>query len=173
MKEEYSFKKIEELNINSKLKKTIMFKPKTAPIICMIVGVGLIFVNNLLVRILAAFFIIMAFIVFKYVSDKKVAEVYETGCLIYNPKDPSTGYFVEFDKVKEWEVSHENGHDYVVFTFGDGNRTFFDTFETNKAYSALDSLIHDKEKRVVQAKKNKEMHWEFRNPLDLFKKKKK
>lgn len=173
MNKEYTYQKIEDISIDSKLIKTIMFKPKTAPIICMIVGLVLIFVNNLLVRILAAVFIIMAFIVFKYVKDKKVAEIYENGCLIYSFNDSNMGYFVNFDDIREWEVSHDNGHDSIVFTFNDGNRTFFDTFQANKAYDALNSVIHDKEKRVVQAKKNKEMHWEIRNPLDWFKKKKK
>ena len=173
MNEEYTFKKIEELNINSKLVKNVMFKPKAAPIICMIVGLALIIVNNFLVRLLAAIFILMAFIVFKYVEDKKVADIYTDGCLIYNPKDSTMGYFVKYDDIKEWEVTHDNGHDSIIFTFNDGNRTFFDTFQANKAYDALNSVIHDKEKRVVQAKKNKEMHFEIRNPLDWFKKKKK
>ena len=119
-----------------------------------------------------AVFILMAFIVFKYVEDKKVADIYTDGCLIYNPKDSSMGYFVKYDDIKEWEVTHDNGHDSIIFTFNDGNRTFFDTFQANKAYDALNSVIHDKEKRVVQAKKNKEMHFEIRNPLDWFKKKK-
>ena len=173
MNEEYTYQKIEDISINSKLIKTIMFKPKTAPIICMIVGLGLIIVNNLLVRLLAAVFIIMAFIVFKYVEDKKVADIYEDGCLIYNPKDSSMGYYVKYDDITEWEVNHDNGHDSIIFTFKDGNKTLFDTFQANKAFDALNSVIHDKEKRVVQAKKNKEMHLEFRNPLDWFKKKKK
>lgn len=173
MNEEYNFKKIEELNISSKLVKTIMFKPRLAPIICFIIGGCLMIVNNFLVRLLAAFFIIMAFVVFVYVEDKKVADIYEDGCLIYNSKDQSLGCFVAFKDIKEWEVSRESGHDSIIFTFNDGNRTFFDTFQANKAFDALNSVIHDKEKRVIQAKKNKEMHFELRNPLDWFKKKKK
>lgn len=165
MNEEYNYKKIEELNISSKLVKSIMFKPRLAPIICFIIGGGLMFINNLLVRILAAFFIVMAFVVFVYVEDKKVADIYEDGCLIYHSKDQSLGCYIAFKDIREWEVSHESGHDSIIFTFNDGNRTFFDTFQANKAFDALNSVIHDKEKRVVQAKKNKEMHWEIRNPF--------
>lgn len=173
MNEVYNYKKISEIEISTKLIKSVMFKPKTAPIICIIFGIGLMLINNLLVRIIAAIFIIMSFVVFKYVEDKKVADIYEDGCLIYNPKDSSLGYFVKYSDIKQWEISRENGHDSIIFTFNDGNRTLFDTFQVNKAYDALDSVVHDKEKRVLQAKKNKEMHWEIRNPLDWFKKKKK
>lgn len=172
MNEEYNYKKIEEIEINSKLIKSIHFKPIKAPIVCLIVGLALMFVNNLLVRIMAAFFVVMALLVFKFVEDKKVADVYEDGCLIYNPNDQSLAYFVNFSDIKQWEVSHDNGHDSIIFTFNDDNRTLFDTFQINQAYEALNQVIHDKERRVVEAKKNKEKHWEIRNPFKKWMKKK-
>ena len=165
MENNYNYQKVEELNITSKHVKTIMFKPTIPTIICFIVGAALLFVNIWLVRILGVFFLIMSFLVYKFVSDKKVCDIYEDGCIIYNPNDQSLAYFVDYNDIKEWEVSHDNGHDSVIFTFNDGNRTFFDTFQVNAAYEALDSVIHNKEKRAVQAKKNKEMHFEIRNPF--------
>ena len=165
MNEEYKYTKIEEIKIESKLIKSIHFKPIKAPIICLVLGLAMMFINNLYVRIIAALFVLMALFVFKFVEDKKVADIYEDGCLIINPRDASFGYYIKYDDIKMWEVSHENGHDSIIFTFNDGNRTLFDTFQANIAYDALNSIIHDKEKRVVQVKKNKEMHWEIRNPF--------
>lgn len=165
MENNYNYQKIEDINITSKHIKTIMFKPTYPTIICLLIGVALLFINNWLVRILGIFFVIMAFLVYKFVKDRKVCDIYESGCLIYNSSDQNLVYFIDYNNIKEWEVSHDNGHDSIIFTFNDGNRTLFDTFQVNAAYAALDSVIHDKEKRVVQAKKNKEMHFEIRNPF--------
>lgn len=161
----YNYQKLEDIKVDSPLKKSVMFKPKAAPIICFIIGVPLMFVGNFLVRLLGAFFIIMALIVFKFVEDRKVIDIFEKGCIIYHPRDNTLGYYLKYDDIKEWKVSHENGHDSIIFTLKDGNRTLFDSFEINKAYNALDEIIHDKEERAVQAQKNKNMHWEIRNPF--------
>ena len=165
----YNYQKLEDIQINSELVKSIMFKPKKAPIIIIVVGAPLMFVNIFLVRLLGAFFIIMALVVLRFVEDRKVIDIYKEGCLIYHPRDNSLGYYLKYDDVVEWKVNHESGHDQIIFTLKDGNKTFFDSFEINKAYEALDSVLHDKEERAIQAKKNKETHWEIRNP---FKKKK-
>lgn len=170
----YNYQKLEDIKIDSALVKSVNFKPKSAPIVCLLIGILMMIVNNFLVRLLGAFFIIMALVVFKFVEDRKVIDVYEKGCLLYHPKDQTLGYYLNYDDVKMWKVSRENGHDQIIFTLRDGNRTFFESFQISKAYNALDSIIHDKEERAIQAKKNKQMHWEIRNPFKkLFNKDKK
>ena len=172
MTEEYYYQKIEDLNINSKLRKTIMFKPISPSVTCFIVGVAIMFVNNLIVRLLGAFFILMAVLVYVFVKDKKVADIYDDGCLIYHTDDQNLGYFIKYDDISEWEVSHEYGRDSIIFTLKNGNRAYFDTFQANKAYDVLDEAIHDKEKRVVQAKRNKDIGFKFPNPFKKWSKKK-
>ena len=99
----YNYQKLEDIKVDSPLKKSVMFKPKAAPIICFIIGVPLMFVGNFLVRLLGDFFIIMALIVFKFVEDRKVIDIFEKGCIIYHPRDNTLGYYLKYDDIKECE----------------------------------------------------------------------
>lgn len=164
--EELKYQKIEDIKVDSKLVKSVNFKPKAAPIICGLVGFGILFINNILARILGVFFIVMAGLVLYLVQDKKTIDVYEKGCVIYNSKDNSLAYYLDFENVKEWDVSHDNGHDTIVFKLIDDNKALVDTFESNKAYDALQKVIPDKNYLVMQAKRNKEMNI---NPVDALK----
>lgn len=165
MEKNYIYQNVEDINVDSNIVQTIMFKPVKAPIICFVAGVAMLFINILLFRILGAFFILMAIVVYFGIKDKKVVDVHEKGLVIYNSSNQSLAYYLDFNDIKMWEVNHDNGHDSIIFTLTDNQRAVIDTFQIEKAYDAIDKQIHDKEKRAIEAKKNKEKHWEIRNPL--------
>lgn len=156
--EELRYKKLDEFNIDGKLIAIGAFKPIKSVVIIVIAGIALLFINNIIARILGLFFIVMALVVFFFVNDKKTIDVYETGCLIYNSKDSTLAYFINYEDVKEWDVCHEGGHDTIEFTLIDGNKAIVDTFQASKIFNALDKVIHDKNRIAIQAKKNKEFN---------------
>lgn len=146
------------------LDSTIGFKPKIAPIVCLIAGVAMLIPNNLFVRILGVFFLIMAIAVLYAMKDKKVAEIYSDGVLIYNSKNQEYAYFLDYNDVKMWKVDHEEGHDSIIFTLNSTYRTGFDTFQSNKAYRALQKYIGNKDEKIIRAEELRKV-----GPSDLIK----
>lgn len=139
-----------DIELDGKLDTTINFKPTTAPIICIVIGVVLLIPNILLVRLLGMFFIGMAVLVIYTVKDKKVADIYDNGVLIYNPKKEGYAFFLKYKDVKMWKVDHSEGHDAIIFTLHNSYRTGFDSFQANKAFNAINKYIPEKEERVIQ-----------------------
>lgn len=162
---EIKYQKLEEVKPDTKLICSASFKPTLAPIIICVAGIGLLFINNLWTRLLGVFFIAMPLLVIFLVKDKKTMDVYENGCLIFNPSNSELAYFINFDDIEEWDVLHESGHDTVEFVFPDKNRAVVDTFQTNKIYNALDKVCRQKNHVQVQERKNKELNL---NPIDAF-----
>lgn len=158
MSEELKYQNINEIKVDSKLVSNIAFKPLYPPIIISIVGIAMLFVNVLVIRILAVFFIAMALFVLFFVNDKKTIDIYEKGCVIYHPNNKGLAYYLDFSQVEEWDILHESGHDTIEFTLLDKNRAVVDTFQSNKAYSALDKAIPDKYHLVVLKKRNKDLN---------------
>ena len=68
MNEELVYKPVEEVKAEGKFVKAIGFKPKVAPIIGGVIGLVLLFVNNIIARILGAFFVLLSFLVFKEIK---------------------------------------------------------------------------------------------------------
>lgn len=156
--EELRYQKLEEIKVESKLIASVAFKPIKSPIIIGIAGIAALFVNNIWLRVLGIFFVAIALFVFLYVGDKKTIDIYETGSVIYNTKNSELAYWLDFENVEEWDITHESGHDTVVFTLLDKNRAVVETFQTNKIYSALEKIIPEKNHIAIMAKKNKEMN---------------
>lgn len=162
--EELKYSKVEEIKVDSPLVEAVNFKPKAAPIICIIAGAAICFVPGVLPKILGCVFIIFAFLVIRYVQDKKVMDIYKDGAVIYNSKDQSLAFWLDFAQVSEWRVDRGNGQDAIIFIFSDGSKLPVVSFNISKAYYSLDKVLHDKEERVIQAEKNKQMKWA--NPVD-------
>ena len=156
--EELRYQKLEEIKVDSKLIASVAFKPIKSPIIIGIAGIAALFINNIWLRVLGIFFVAIALFVFLYVGDKKTIDIYETGSVIYNTKNSELAYWLDFENVEEWDITHESGHDTVVFTLLDKNRAVVETFQTNKIYSALEKIIPEKNHIAIMAKKNKEMN---------------
>lgn len=161
--EELKYQDIKSIKVDSKLIDSGAFKPIKSSIVIVIVGVALMLVNEFLVRALGVFFIAIALFVMFFVKDKKTIDVYEKGCVIYNSKDQNLAYYLDFEDIEEWDITHESGHDTVIFTLLDGNRAVVDTFQTNKIYAALEKAVPKKSHIAVLEKKNKEMN---ASPID-------
>ena len=157
--------------------KAICFKPKKAPIVCLVLGVLLMIPNLMPVRLLGAFFILMALAVLKLVQDYKVMDIFDKGIMIYGDREAKTACFVTFDEIESWLVSHEEGHDTVDLKLKDGGRIVKDTFEADVAYRVLSTLIREKDEKYIQALKNREKPLSIpdamRNIRNSFKKKEK
>ena len=155
MEKELEYRPIEEVKSEGNFVKAILFKPKVAPFIIGAFGLGLLFVNHMLVRVLGAFFILMAFLVLKEVKDFKVMDIFDKGILFYGDKEAKYACFVPFEMIKEWTVIRESGHDTVEFDLGNNMKIYKDTFEVEKAYNTLNSLIREKEKNYIRNQKSK------------------
>lgn len=161
---------LRDLKTKGKFLKAINFKPKIAPLMCLIVGMLLFIPNNLYVRLIGLVFIIMSFIVFRFVKDYKVIDIFDEGVLIYNSENENEGMFIEFDDIQKWAINHQNGHDTIEFTLNNGKKIIKDSFEVDRAYRLLYNLIKEKEERYIQAQKNKELQFNIPDALNNIKK---
>ena len=150
------FVNIEEIKTEGTFVKAICFKPKTAPIICMIIGVILILLRNIYTIVLGAFFIVMALLVLKLVEDYKVMDIFDKGVMIYGDKENKTACFIPFEQIKMWSIKREDGHDLIEFELESGEIIGRDTFEADKAYRTLCTLVREKEDKYIAAQKNKD-----------------
>ena len=150
------FVNIEELKTEGNFVKAICFKPKTAPIVCAITGVLLILLRNIYTIVLGVFFIVMAILVLKLVEDYKVMDIFDKGIMIYGDKENKTACFIPFEQIKMWSISREDGHDHIEFELENGERIGKETFEVDKAYRTLCTLIREKEDKYIEAQKNKD-----------------
>ncbi|MBQ9424853.1 MAG: hypothetical protein IJU42_02810 [Erysipelotrichaceae bacterium] len=147
---------VEECKSKGNFVKAICFKPKKAPIVCLFIGVLLMFPNNMMVRLLGVFFILMALAVMKLVKDFKVMDIFDKGIIVYGDREAKTACFVSFDEIESWLVSHDSGHDTVDLKLKDGSRIIKDTFEADGAYKALYSLIREKDEKYIKAVKDRQ-----------------
>lgn len=147
---------VEECKAEGNFVKAICFKPKKAPIVCIVIGVLLLLINNLVARLLGVFFILMAVAVMKLVKDFKVMDIFDKGIMFYGDRETKTALFVPFDNVESWIVNHDNGHDTVEVKLKDGTKIIKDTFEADRAYKALYTLIREKDEKYIKAMKDRE-----------------
>ena len=153
---ELSYIDVKDCKPEGSFVKAICFKPKKAPIVCLVIGVLLMIVNNLFVRLLAIVFLAMAVVVLKLVRDFKVMDIFDKGIMFYGDEQAKTALFVSFDDMESWNVNHEGGHDTVEIKFKDGRMIIKDTFEADQAYKALYSLVKEKDERYLKALKDRE-----------------
>lgn len=163
------FKNIEEVKTEGNFVKAICFKPKTAPIICVIIGVILIALRNIYTIILGAFFIVMALLVLKFVEDYKVMDIFDKGIMIYGDKECKSACFIPFEEIKMWSIRREDGHDLIEFELENGEKIGRDTFEVDKVYRTLCTLIREKEDKYIAALKDRERPLSFPDALENIK----
>ena len=154
-KEELRYLKVEEVKTEGTFLCAVNFKPKMPIIICAVLGLLLLLIDNFICRLLGAFVILFAFFVFKEVNDYKVMDIFDKGVMFYGDKDAKLACFVPFNRISQWNIDRENGHDTVEFTLDDNKVIYKDTFEASKAYRVLYKLIKEKEKNYIRAQKNK------------------
>lgn len=150
-KKELKFKPIEKVETKGNFAKAVCFKPEVAPVICLVVGVALLFINNTIVRVLGAFFIIMSLLVIFLVKDYKIMDIFSEGILLYGDREAKTGCFIDYEDVETWQVEHEQGHDIIEINLKDGTKIIRDSFQADKAMRAIFSFIKEKEIRYIKA----------------------
>ena len=155
MNEELVYKPVEEVKAEGKFVKAIGFKPKVAPIIGGVIGLVLLFVNNIIARILGAFFVLLSFLVFKEIKDYKVMDIFDKGIMVYGDRENKLACFVPFDIIKEWSINRDNGNDSLEVRLMDDSWFLKNTFEIDKVYKTLSSLIKEKDKNYIRQQKNK------------------
>ena len=147
---------VEECRSEGNFVRAVCFKPKKAPVVCMILGILLMIPDNMIVRLLGVFFILMALAVLRFVKDFKVMDIFDKGIMFYGDREAKTALYVPFEEVESWIVNHDNGHDTVEVRLKDGTRIIKDTFEADRAYKALYTLIREKDEKYIKALKDRE-----------------
>ena len=166
MENKYKYLPIEEVKTEGRFLKAICFKPKTAPIVCIILGILMFVPRILLLAILGLFFILMSVMVLRFVGDYKVLDIFDKGIMIYGDKEAKTACFIPFEDIAVWEARRDNGHDMLEFTFQDDHKIVLNTFEADKAYRTLYGLIKEKEEKYIKAMKDRENALSIPDALD-------
>lgn len=156
MENKYIYLPIEEVKTEGKFLKAICFKPKTAPIVMIVVGLLMFIPKIFLLALLGLFFIVMSAVVLVFVKDYKVLDIFDKGVLIYGDKEAKLACFIPYEEIKTWTVKRENGHDTAEFTLLDDSRIIKDSFEVDKAYRTLYGLIKEKEEKYIKMQKDRE-----------------
>ncbi len=156
MSEKYVYLPVEEVKTEGRFVKAICFKPKTAPIIMIVIGILMFLPRILLLAVLGLFFIAMSALVLVFVKDYKVFDIFDQGIMFYGDKEAKLACFIPFDDIKTWTVKRDNGHDTAEFTLQDDSRIIKDSFEVDKAFRVLYGLIREKEEKYLKAKKARE-----------------
>lgn len=167
--EELKYQKLNELKTEGIMVRQYGFKPKGAPYVCLVIGIALMFVPNLLGRLLGAFFLLMSIVVFALVQDYKVIDIYDKGFVVFSDRSATMGCFIKYEDVKEWDFSHEQGHDELIFTLNDGNKIGRNSFQINGAYKVLDQYIHEKSAAYIRSKKAQETVFDMDTAINNFK----
>ena len=152
----YEYIPVEEIKPEGQFLKAVCFKPKRAIYSCLIIGVALMFINNLYARLLGVVFILMSFIVLKLVSDHKVIDIFDKGVMIYGDNENRTACFISYDDIVEWNIRHEDGHDMICFDLKDGSKIIKDSFEVDSAFKTLYGLMKEKESNYIRTQIDKE-----------------
>lgn len=162
---------IEKVKTEGNFAKAICFKPEVAPIVCGIVGILLLFINNTIARLLGIFFIAMAALVLFLVKDYKIMDIFSKGILLYGDFEAKTACFIPYDDIDTWEVEHVQGHDIIQINLKNGETIIKDSFQADKAMRAIFTFAKEKEVRYIKAEKLRKKGLKLPTVLENFRKK--
>ncbi|MBO4919114.1 MAG: hypothetical protein J5365_03050 [Erysipelotrichaceae bacterium] len=162
---------VEQVKAQGRFIKAIGFKPKTAPLIVIAMGIALLIPNSLYSRLLGILMIALAALVLLKVKDYKVMDIFDQGIMFYGDVDAKYAYFLPFDDIVMWKMEREAGHDSIVFDLGSGMKIIKDTFEANKVYKTLYPLIREKEHNYIKMEKARQNQLSIPEAFDNIKKK--
>ena len=162
---------IEKVKTEGDFAKAICFKPEVAPIVCGVVGILLLLINNTIARVLGAFFLVMAALVLFLVKDYKVMDIFSKGILLYGDFEAKTGCFINYDEIDTWEVEHVQGHDTIQLYLKNGETIVKDSFQADKAMRAMFQFIKEKEIRYIKAEKARKRGLKLPDFLEKYRKK--
>ena len=159
-----NYRPVEECESKGSFVKAIGFKPDRAPWIILACGIAMMIPNNMIVRLLGTFCILMALAVLRFVQDYKVMDIFDQGIMFYGDREARTACFVPFADMKSWTVSHDNGHDTIEIRLNDDGLIVKDTFQADKAYRVLSGLVREKDEKYIRAKEDQKRPLTFRWP---------
>ena len=162
---------LEKVKTEGNFAKAICFKPEVAPIVCGIVGILLLFINNTIARLLGVFFVAMAALVLFLVKDYKIMDIFSKGILLYGDFEAKTACFIPYDDVDTWEVEHVQGHDTIQINLKGGEVIIKDSFQADKAMRAMFAFAKEKEVRYIKAEKLRKKGLKLPTVLENFRKK--
>lgn len=152
--------------------KNIMFKPKSAPIICGVFALLLLLIRSWISIALAIFTIAMVLYVALKVDDYKTISIYDNCIVLYDTKQPELARKIDYADVVEWTVkASEGASDALMLKLSSGEILYKDTFQVSLVYKELNKLMPEKESRAIQAEKNKQTSAKFKFRFPKFKKK--
>lgn len=144
----------------------INFKPKSAPIICIIAGVVFIITLHPLAVGLGIFIIAMTIFVGVKVKDYRTMGIYDRCLILYSTEDPSLARRIEYDDIEEWTCkSGKNSTDALYIKMKSGEIVYKNTFQISAVYRSLNKVIAKKESREVQAERNRNTKLKFSFPF--------
>ena len=159
----------ELVNCDGILKAEITYKPVFSVYIGLVIGCLLCATLIWQIVILGVFVLALTVVIFKFVNDYKVMDIYDNFLIIYAIEEPLARR-VDFADIKEWSCKPGlSSSDSVMIVLNDGEVIYKDTFKINKVYKCLNKLIKEKESRVIKEKEKEGSKLVFKNP---FKKKK-
>ena len=162
---------IEKIKTEGNFAKAICFKPEAAPIVCGVVGVLLLFINNTIARLLGVFFFAMAALVLFFVKDFKIMDIFSKGILLYGDKEAKTACFISYDDIDTWEVEHVQGHDTIQINLKNGEMIIKDSFQADKAMRAIFAFAKEKEIRYIKTQELRKKGFKLPPFLEKFRQK--
>ena len=82
-------------------------------------------------------------------------DIFDKGIMVYGDRENKLACFVPFDIIKEWSINRDNGNDSLEVRLMDDSWFLKNTFEIDKVYKTLSSLIKEKDKNYIRQQKNK------------------
>ncbi len=157
-----------ELEINEKLIVDVKFKPMSTLIFGAILGVLCCVTLNPLAIVLGGVILLYCIFVYMNVKDYITLSIYETFVLVYAYQSTEQVRVIKYEDVVEWGCKTDEGKsNAMMFRLNTGEVVYKDTFQANKAFSALNKIMPERETRTMQLEefKAKGKKYKFRLPF--------
>ena len=142
---------IEEPKLEETLLTTVMFKPTIAYIICVIMGVLLIFTKFWMTAILGLALIGVAIFGLFFIKDRKVFEIFDQSINVFD-MEGKTFFTVTLEEISQWACEKDNnGFECVKIALYNQDTIIRNTYFLGKVRKAFRKIMPEKE---VNATKN-------------------
>lgn len=137
---------LEQVVANGKKKATVMYKINTLTFVMGIIFVAVLVSWNNITRIIGAIFIIVACIAYFKTPNQKVMEIYDDSIIIYDTDVQGKVLQIKLEDLDAFSCGmYDEGFNLVVLRTIQGDVIYCETYESNKACSALRKVAGDKE----------------------------
>lgn len=157
-----------ELDINEKLIVDVKFKPMSTLIFGGVLGGVCCATLNPLAIVLGGVILLYSIFVYMNVKDYITLSIYETFVLVYAYQSEDQVRVIKYEDVVEWGCKTDEGKsNAMMFRLNTGEVIYKDTFQANKAFSALNKIMPERETRTMQLEefKAKGKNYKFRLPF--------